>query len=295
MTGKFRFLVAVALASIVASACSTTVGVGWTATTDPTSDTIARPSGAAATGATRLGGQTTTTEAQEISFTPTPLIFDSPDFELVTITTSDGVALNAEYYKRGPTAVLFTHDIATRTTEEPIDRTFSQPWTSTLADAGYTVLAPDFRGHGQSEGEVIHVNDTKLDLAALYQFLADEGYQTIASFNMFGSAPVALNAQVTDDSIDFDAMALLFTPLARLGNDLVTDLPNVDVPTWIVQYDEGSTGGIPKRLAPHTPNLWDAFVFPKIPSNLHFIDIHGEELAGRMIAFLKHVEQQDHG
>jgi hypothetical protein len=85
-------------------------------------------------------------------------------------------------------------------------------------------------------------------------------------------------------------MALLFTPLARNGNDLVTDLPNVDVPVWIVQSDFGSTGGIPHRLTPYTPDLWEGFVFPSVPSGLTFIDVYGEEFAGRMIAFVEHVE-----
>lgn len=292
MTRRLRYLTALTAVAMVASACSATIGGTGTPTTEPTSDTVADPGGISVTGSSEpesdSSAATTTTEAPTRPFVPTPWSLEKPEFEQVTITTSDDIALNAEYFKRGPTAVLYTHHIAT-TRSGPFDLTSNEPWTWTLADAGYTVLAPDFRGHGESEGD-IHVNRTKQDMTALYEFLANEGYETIVSFNIWGSAPMAVNAQVTDDSIDFDGMALLFTPLARNGNDLVTDLPNVDVPVWIVQSDFGSTGGIPKRLTPYTPNLWEAFVFPTVPSGLQFIDVYGEEYAGRMLAFLEHIE-----
>lgn len=278
------------IVAMATAACSTTIGGTGTPTSEPVTDTVANPGGIDVAEPVTGEETTTTTEPFTQPFTPIPVATEQPEFETVTITTEDDIALNAEYYKRGKTAVLYTHHIAT-SRSGPFDGTSNAPYTWTLANSGYTVLAPDLRGHGQSEGD-IHVNRTKQDMTALYQFLADEGFETIVSFNVWGSAPMAVNAQVTDDTIDFDGMALLFTPLARNGNDLVTDLPNVTVPVWIVQSDFGSTGGVPKRLAPYTPNLWEAFVFPSVPSGLLFGDVYGEEYAGRMIAFLEHVEQQ---
>lgn len=290
MSRSLRLLATAAAVTVITAACSTTIGGTGTPTTESPSDTVANPGGINVTGATVPDSETTTTEALTQPFVPRPLVLEKPEFEEVTITTSDDIDLHTEYYKRGTTAVLFTHHIAT-SRSGPSDHESNAPWTWTLADSGYTVLAPDFRGHGQSEGD-IHVNRTKLDMTALYQFLVDEGFETIVSFNVWGSAPMAVNAHVTDDTIDFDGMALLFTPLARNGNDLVTDLPNVDVPVWIVQSDSGSNGGIPHRLEPYTPNLYEGFVFPSVPSGLAFIDVYGEEFAGRMMAFLEHIEQQ---
>lgn len=280
-------IVAAAIGFVVAS-CSSSIGGELPATTEAPPDTVANPGGINVTGSTTPDIETTTTEAPEIPYTPVPLTLESPEFEAVTITTADDIDLYAEYYRRGPTAILYTHHIAT-SRSGPFDSSSNHPWTWTLADHGYTVLAPDLRGHGQSEG-TIHVNDTKLDIDALYQFLVDEGFETIVSFNIWGSGPMAVNANVTSDAVDFDGMALLFTPLARNGNDLVTDLPLTTVPIWIVQSDFGSSGGIPYRLTPYTPNLWDAFVFPRVPTGLTFQDVYGEEYVGRMIAFLDHIE-----
>ncbi len=290
MHKKTRFPLIVAGMALSAAACSTTIGGTGTATTEAPSDTVANPGGINVTGSSTPASETTTTEPFTQPFTPLPLAGEQPEVEQVTITTSDDIDLNVEYYKRGPTAIIYTHHIAT-TRSGPFDLTSNAPYTWTLANQGYTVLAPDLRGHGLSEGD-IHVNRTKQDMTALHQFLVDEGFETIVSFNIWGSAPMAVNAQVTDETIDFDGMALLFTPLARNGNDLVTDLPNVEVPVWIVQSDFGSSGGIPNRLAPYTPNLWEAFVFPTVPSGLQFIDIYGEEFAGRMVAFLEHIESR---
>ena len=62
-------------------------------------------------------------------------------------------------------------------------------------------------------------------------------------------------------------------------------------PVWIVHIDVGSTGGIPTRLEPHVANLYETFLFPRVPSGLQFIDVYGPEYGGRQLAFIDYVEQ----
>jgi hypothetical protein len=70
-----------------------------------------------------------------------------------------------------------------------------------------------------------------------------------------------------------------------------TTVAALDEPVWIVHIDVGSTGGIPTRLKPHVSNLYEAFLFPRVPSGLQFIDVYGAEYSGRQRAFFNHIEQ----
>ena len=280
------WLMAVAL---VATACATSTSVNTLPAegADTTSATVANPGGINVTGSTPSVGDTTSTTTVTTDYTPYPLSDEEPEFEEVTVTTEDGLDLYAKIHRGGPTAVLYTHHFET-TRSGPWSGDSLSPFSWTLADAGYTVFLGDFRGHGRSPS-VRNPNESKADIRAFYQYLVDEGYETIVAFAVWGSGPVIVNVDANDDAIDFDGIALLFPSLARNGNDLITDLPGVDAPVWIVQNDIGSWGGIPKRLSPHVPDLYEALVYPNTPSGVTFVDVYGTEHAGRMIAFLEHI------
>ena len=288
------WLAAVALG---ATACATSATTNdaqtfeQTSAQDTTPDTVANPGGINVTGSTTAPTDTVTTEAPPSAFDPETPPAEPPPFEEVTITTKDEepIDLYAKYWAGGSTAVLYTHHFQNSATGPQNSDTIG-PWPWLMATEGYTVLAPDFRGHGQSEG-TNNVNASKADIKAAYEFLKAEGYERIISFAVWGSGPVVVNMAAEDEAIDFDGIALLFPSLARNGNDLITDLPNVDEPLWIVHIDVGSTGGIPTRLEPHVANLYEAFLFPRVPSGLQFIDVYGPEYGGRQLAFLAHVEQ----
>jgi len=287
---RFRAAPWLAAVALVATACatSTTLNTLPPEGADTTSATVANPGGINVTGSTPSIQDSTTTSLAGGTFTPHPVAVEEPESEELTITTDDGLDLYAKIYRGGPTAVLYTHHFqTTRSGPQSSDTTAPMSWT--LADAGYTVLTGDFRGHGQNEGDD-NVNDSKADIRAFYEYLVGEGYETIVSFAVWGSGPVVVNVDANDDGIDFDGIALLFPSLARNGNDLITDLPGIDVPVWIVHLDVGSSGGIPTRLRPHVPDLYDAFAYPSFGSGLTFLDVYGEEHAGRMIAFLAHIE-----
>ncbi len=89
--------------------------------------------------------------------------------EIVRLKTRDGVHIVADYYDQGDTAVILLH-------QNGKDR---HSWTSLipeLMDGGYSVLALDFRGHGESDLEFDALTDKdyfamRYDLEAAELFL----------------------------------------------------------------------------------------------------------------------------
>jgi pimeloyl-ACP methyl ester carboxylesterase len=92
--------------------------------------------------------------AQTETPTPTPAVPPSstppasaPFFETVEITALDGLILKGDYYvaeEAAPT-VLLLHMVGSQ-------RNAWTPLIPELTDAGYNVLNPDFRGHGETGG-----------------------------------------------------------------------------------------------------------------------------------------------
>lgn len=246
------------------------------------------------------GSDTTTTDPDAPETTTTTVFARSvevateePPFEPVTITTEDDVDLFARLWRRGDTAVLYTHEYDASAAgsagqRPPQSSEVLAPWTWTLAREGYTVLALDTRGHGQSEGSY-SVKRSQIDFAAAFEYLRSEGYETVVAFASGGSAPVMADLSA-DGVVDLAGIAMLFTPLGENGFVTATALAGVDEPVWLVGIDAGSFGGVTKRLEPSVQNLYDRFIFPRVPSGLQFIDVYGEEYAGRQLEFLEAID-----
>lgn len=96
-----------------------------------------------------VGGATAVPEGTRVATQPTPTPLPSSDFQLLTIPAADGVTLVGAFYAPdnvpAPT-VLLLHQVGGQ----------KEDWAAfatQLQVAGYAVLAPDLRGHGESEGE----------------------------------------------------------------------------------------------------------------------------------------------
>ena len=231
---------------------------------------------------------TTTTFAREVASPAEP-----PPFEQVTIETEDGEALYGEFWEGGPIAVLYTHEYDAAQAgsggqRPPQSSATVSGSTWALAAEGHTVLAVDFRGHGNSSGDY-SVKGSQIDMRAAYDFLVERGYTSIVGMAIGGSAPVMADLSATDPQFDLAGIGMLFTPLAETGFDAGRALEQVDEPIWLVGIDVGSFGGITKRLEPKVQNLYNRIIFPAVPSGLQFNDIYGDEYRGRQVQFIEDV------
>ena len=294
-----KLVTGIAVLALVSAACSesgsslpevpsTIVDVASESNDDPATTTTAQAGENADEGG-ESDATTTTVFARLANAAVEP-----PDGEqAITLTTDDGQELFARFWPGDEIAVLFTHEYDAvqagglgQRPPQSSETLSTNIWT--MAANGHTVLAVDFRGHGQSTGEY-SVKDSQIDMNAAYEFLVDQGYTTIVGMAQGGSAPVMADLSAADPAFDLAGLGMLFTPLGETGFDAGLALSEVDEPVWLVGIDVGSFGGVTKRLEPNVVNLYDRIVFPPVPSGVQFIDVYGEEYLGRQLAFVEDV------
>lgn len=119
-----------------------------------------------------------------VYFTMKPRLRDIEDIptlaerpvEPVTIMTSDGIALSAWYVSaESDRAVVLLAGI-------DANRTSSKSRGAFFLERGFSVLLPDLRASGKSEGKMITIGwQERLDLMACFEFLQEQGYGSIAA------------------------------------------------------------------------------------------------------------------
>ena len=234
----------------------------------------------------------TTTTTTTIPGRLVPLLEEPPPFDEITITTEDGLELYAKYWLGGPVAVLAGHDFHTSSdAADGVDPQSSDSiiwWSGVLADAGYTVLSPDYRGHGQSP-EDPSVKKSPVDLKAAYDFLVAEGFQTIVMAGMVGSgtAGVVLDAQNPD--VEFAGIAMIWSAPQEIGLDAQRVLYGIDAPIYLVSFENPRLERWSKLMAAEIDNLYDLVTFVPAPDGVPWVDVYGEEFVGRLLDFVDYV------
>ena len=105
----------------------------------------------------------------------------------VSLTTGDGLILAARHWDAGLRDVgcVVAHGFTGSSAKAPV-----RAICAGLSNRGFGVLAPDLRGHGQSQGSCTAGADEPLDVAAAVAWLRERGYTRVAvlGWSMGGSA-----------------------------------------------------------------------------------------------------------
>lgn len=176
--------------------------------------------------------------------------------ELVSFPTDDGGVVYADVYGCGDHGVVLAHG----------GRFNKQSWAiqaQTLANAGFRVVAIDFRGRGQSRGgpQAGSADDVRFDVLAAVQFLHEAGTKTVsvigASFGGWAAAQAAVE-----------------TPEGQIGRIVLLAASPIDEPEkmtgrklFITTRDDFSGDGI-LRL----PGIRDQFERAPDPKQLLILD-----------------------
>jgi len=168
------FLLALAVALAAAACSSSDDQSGDGPATVPTTSTTA-PGANTAPDSTASSLSTTTTTAT------------TPAEEAVTFVTTDGVTLEGRRFGSGETGVVLAH-----MRPATMDSWFA--FAEVLADAGYSALAFNFRGYGDSEGGGFAVD---IDTVAAIDFLESTGVTDVVVIgaSMGGTGAVAAAAE----------------------------------------------------------------------------------------------------
>jgi len=162
------------------------------------------------------------------------------NMEKINFTTSDGWTIVANYYPAPGNAVILLHKFASDKSE----------WTSfanELNQKGYSVVALDFRGHGEStsrNGKTIawqsftnaDFNDMTKDVAAARDWLTNKGYDEFAIIGASVGANTALNYAANDSAVK--TVVLLSAGLEYKGVVTNQTIRNFTKPIFIVASNE---------------------------------------------------------
>jgi len=280
-----KFVLAASALVVLSAACS---GTGET-TADAAPATTTTP-----TAATVADEPVASTEPAETTAAPftrlIELAAEPPAWENVTFETGDGVELYAKFWPGGDTAVLFGHDYSVTTAgatgqRPPQSSDSILIYSSTVAREGYTVLSPDFRGHGQSGGE-FRPQSGPDDLKAAYDFLIGQGYTRIVMVGWVGSGTTAVVLDASDEDLSFDGITMLFSPPQDHGMNADAALSELETPIFFVGSNAGTSASWSRRMSAKALNSQGAFVFDRTPTGLQFNDVFGPEFVGRILDFV---------
>ncbi len=127
------------------------------------------------------------------------LLSSSPEGRDVALTAEDGVGLKGTFYPGGSDGVILLHMLEK-------DRNSWGSFPATLNAEGYSVLAIDLRGHGESalDARGFTANDFNSmtrDVKAAKDFLTKEGADSIYIIGASIGANTALNYAASDKSV----------------------------------------------------------------------------------------------
>lgn len=271
---------------ILAAACAPTSPLEDTIS--PSATPFAKKTPTRTTTAIDLLPSPTALPATSTSTTIPPTSTPDVPFEAVTFTTEDGVNIAATLFGDGEPAVLLLHmgkGIATGN-----DQQDWHPFARYLAERGYSVLTPDFRGRGDSGGEFVN-DPLMLDAKAGIDFLKERG---MTRFVCIGAGVGGTTCMHMALSEDLEGLVVLSSSLQAGPTNQVseTDLDHFTMPKFFL-YGERDSFGFPEAME----KIYRASPEPKslltCKTAAHGTDLFygscGEEIHLQLLEFLESI------
>jgi pimeloyl-ACP methyl ester carboxylesterase len=223
--------------------------------------------------------------------TPTPTSTStliSPSIEKVKFTTMDGLLLGGTLFGDGGAAVILAHQGTTGA-----DQTTWHDFAQLLAESGFSALTFDFRGIGQSEGEIIY-EKVGIDVNAAVKFLRDRGFDHIICVGASMGGTACIQAALDNDLFGLVVFASTMRAGARSDGLSIEmdDLQALTLPKLFITAEEDGF-----LVVDHTKRMFEASPEPKelilLPGSEHgtylFATEVGDELTADLLAFLESI------
>jgi alpha-beta hydrolase superfamily lysophospholipase len=157
-------------------------------------------------------------------------LLDEPrltDLADIALTTSDGVRLAASYFpsQNRATIILLHGYKANRSTMLPI--------AIMLIRHGYGVIIPDFRGHGESEGQLITFgHDEVRDVEAAFQYLLTRSEVDPERIGLLGNSMGSATALLYAAENPAIKAVVAQSPYATLKDMVQANVRRLNLPTF---------------------------------------------------------------
>lgn len=213
--GSRRSWLPILILAVVASACS------GTDDTSETSFAAATTTAGAPETPTTVSAPATSTTMGAAASTTSKAASEDPDGEAVTFPTADGLVLEGRRFGSGSTLVVLAH-MRPATMDSWFD------FARVLAAEGYSALAFNFRGYGDSEGDGF---DVDTDAVAAIDFGSSLGAETVF---VIGASMGGTGAVTASSQRPVAGTITLSAPDVFEGADAVTAAPSLTAPILLV-------------------------------------------------------------
>ena len=203
--------------------------------------------------------------------------------EPVRFETSDGVAISGHLYSdAGPKrkVVVMAHEF-------PTDQTAWSEFAEKLAGVGIAALTFDFRGYGETGGEV-DIAKIDLDVEAAARFIASRDYPEVYLFgaSMGGTASIKVASR-----LDVAGLVTISSPHMIQGLDATTDIANVDEPKLFIAGSGDADGvfvTIIENFVALTPDPKESIIYEESAHGTELFGTEsGAELEDALLSFLE--------